>query len=690
MKIRDRLTSVFSALAIFCFLSCGQNSGKNMSDNTNRLINESSPYLLQHAGNPVDWYPWGEEALDKARSENKMILVSIGYSACHWCHVMERECFEDDSVARVMNENFICIKVDREERPDIDQVYMSAVQLMTGRGGWPLNCFALPDGRPVYGGTYFPRQKWLQVMSQMITAFNDERSRLEEYAEKLTDGVAATDFIEANDSEEFSDDVVIRAVDEWKKRFDKEWGGPAKAPKFPLPGNYEFLLQYGHQFNDREVLDHVKLTLDMMATRGIYDLVGGGFARYSTDDKWKVPHFEKMLYDNAQLISLYSKGYKFFKDPLYKDVILQTIEFIERELSGSNGNFYSALDADSEGEEGKYYIWTTSELQKALGDDYDLATVIFSIDDEGHWEHGQYILMTDPERLVGVSAADRNRIIEKLLSARSDRIRPGLDDKSITAWNAMMVRAYTQAYFALGNNEFLDRAISCMRFILEDNSNEIGGLNHTWKNGNSKINGYLDDHVFTINALIGLYEATLDRRWIDEARGLAKYVLDKFSADKSNMFYYTSIDDPALISRKMETQDNVIPASNSEMAAVLYKLGKLFDKQDWVTRSYSMVSDVIRDAPSYGAAYSNWLIVALWHKKYFMEVVACGDNARTNIKEMRSTYLPGTIMAGTEKDEYLPILHNRFVEGADMIYVCENYACKLPVGDTESALELLH
>lgn len=689
-KIGEWRSFFLIGLTIIFVSSCSQNTGENMNDGSNRLRHESSPYLLQHAGNPVDWYPWGDEALKKAREEDKMILVSIGYSACHWCHVMERESFEDDSVAKVMNENFVCIKVDREERPDIDQVYMSAVQLMTGRGGWPLNCFALPDGRPVYGGTYFPKDKWIQVMLQVSAAFRDERGKMEEYAGKLTEGVASVDFIEAGEKADYNDTLISAAIDEWKARFDKVWGGPAKAPKFPLPGNYEFLLQYAHEYDDSELMDHVKLTLDNMSVRGIYDLVGGGFARYSTDEQWKVPHFEKMLYDNAQLISLYCNGYKVFKDPHYKNVIVQTIDFIEREFTGSEGNFYSALDADSEGEEGRFYIWTIAELKEVLGDDFATASELFLLDEDGHWEHGNYIIMTDKVRMAEIPDNVKERITKKLFDARSSRTRPGLDDKSITSWNAMMVKAYTDAYFALGKEEFLNRAVRCMEFILGANRNENGGLNHTWKDGHSKINGYLDDHVFTVDALITLYEATLDRKWIVEARALTEYVLEKFSSGNSNMFYYTSVDDPALISRKMETQDNVIPASNSVMAAILFKLGKLFDEQDWVSHSHAMVGDVIKDAPKYGAAYSTWLTVALWQKKYFREVVVCGEKARQNIIALRSNYLPGTIMAGTSDEEYLPVFENRMVPGEEMIYVCENYACQLPVSDPESALSLLN
>ncbi|MEZ4737829.1 MAG: thioredoxin domain-containing protein [Flavobacteriales bacterium] len=430
---------------------CAQRGGKHpgtaiqdtMHAHTNRLVHESSPYLLQHAHNPVDWYPWGEEAFAKAREENKLLLISIGYSSCHWCHVMERESFENDELAAVMNERFVCIKVDREERPDVDQVYMTAVQLMTGRGGWPLNCFALADGRPVYGGTYFPPQQWEQVLVQLSDTWRQDPQKVSDQAARLHQGIVAQNVVELPEAPDaFDAEDLDELVDLWSKGFDNVYGGPDKAPKFPLPNNYQFLLRYAFLTDDAQLKQHVALTLDKMALGGINDQVGGGFARYSTDVLWKAPHFEKMLYDNAQLVSLYSQAYQAFKNPLYKATVERTLAFIEREMTSSEGAFYSALDADTEGEEGLYYVWTKDELQTVLGAEYDLAAAYYNVDAAGLWEHGRYILLRrepDAEFAAefGISEAElATRIAainSTLLATREKRERPGLDDKSLTS-----------------------------------------------------------------------------------------------------------------------------------------------------------------------------------------------------------------------------------------------------------------
>ena len=360
---------------------------------TNHLINESSPYLLQHAHNPVNWFPWGEEALAKAKQEDKMILVSIGYAACHWCHVMERESFENEIVARIMNEHFVCIKVDREERPDIDQVYMEAVQLLTGHGGWPLNCFALPDGRPVYGGTYFPRENWISMLSSLEKLYSTQRTGLEQQAEDIRKGMVSNElFLEEIQAEAYNPDELKMLYKNWQKDFDREEGGENHAPKFPMPDNYEFLLMYAHFSTNREALEHVILTLEKMAGGGIYDHIGGGFSRYSTDMYWKVPHFEKMLYDNAQLVSLYSEAYQKTRIPRFQQVVEETLDFIQRELTSPEGGFYASLDADSEGEEGKYYVWTKKEIDTILGEDSDLFCRYYNVTAQGNWEHGKNIL----------------------------------------------------------------------------------------------------------------------------------------------------------------------------------------------------------------------------------------------------------------------------------------------------------
>ncbi|MEI6816058.1 MAG: thioredoxin domain-containing protein, partial [Bacteroidota bacterium] len=520
------------------------NTDKKNYPYTNHLIHESSPYLLQHAHNPVDWYPWGEEAFEKAKKEDKLVLISIGYSACHWCHVMEHESFEDTATAHLMNEHFICIKVDREERPDIDQVYMNAVQLMTGQGGWPLNCFALPDGRPVYGGTYFPKQKWNDVLMQLQNIYVKDKAKFIEYAEQLTDSVKRSELVQMiPDDFEFSINDLHLMVDVWKKSFDTKEGGPARVPKFPLPNNYEFLLNYFHlsmlkDKSDENLLKQIHLTLDKMAYGGIYDQIGGGFARYSTDGYWKVPHFEKMLYDNAQLMSLYASAYQQSKDPLYKNVVMETLDWMKREMTSDEGLFYSALDADSEGKEGKFYIWTKKEIEAILKDKASLFCDYYEVDKAGLWEEGCSILLrrnNDKEfaalhHIHDVDAMMTDIVACKkiLLQERNKRIHPGLDDKQLTSWNALMIMGYVDAYNAFGEQEHLLAAKRCADFILKNIRNQDGGLYHNYKKGKATINGYLEDYSFMMEALMALYQATFEEHYLMTAKDLADYCIKHF------------------------------------------------------------------------------------------------------------------------------------------------------------------
>jgi len=666
----------------------------------NSLINSTSPYLLQHAYNPVHWFPWGEEALGKAIAEDKMILVSIGYSACHWCHVMEHESFEDFEVAEIMNQFFVCIKVDREERPDIDQVYMAAVQLMTSRGGWPLNCFTLPDGRPVYGGTYFPKQQWKNILLNLADTYKKDRTRFEEYAEKLTDGIKKFENVIPEDLiSNFEMEDIKSAVQNWSEFFDTVEGGPNRAPKFPLPNNYLFLLSYYFVSKDETLRSHILLTLKKMAYGGIYDQVGGGFARYSVDAVWKVPHFEKMLYDNAQLISLYSEAYKLFRDPLYKEVVYQTLDFIKRELTGSEGNFFSALDADSEGVEGKFYTWTREELVELSGSDQAVISDYFNVNESGYWEDGQYILLrNDDDYLI----AGRHKISEdqlqsiitnfknKLLDVRTTRVRPGLDDKTLTSWNALMICGYLDAFDAFKEESFYNAAITNAKFILSQMDNRDGGLNHNYKNGKSNINGYLEDYAFFIQALIRLYQCTFDVEWLDKAKELTEYAIKNFGDDATGLFYFTSVNDAPLIARKMELQDNVIPASNSQMAINLYKLGIYFEINEWQDRSRKMVSSMKKLSESYGSAYGNWLQLGLQLSLPSREVVICGENAlplRSHISDQY--FFPGTLLAGCTQQENIPLTKSRLVKGKSLIYVCIDNTCQLPVTTADGALELL-
>lgn len=664
----------------------------------NRLIQESSPYLQQHANNPVDWFPWGKEALEKAKNENKLLLISIGYSACHWCHVMEKESFEDAEVAEVMNKNFVCIKIDREERPDIDNVYMLAVQLMTGQGGWPLNCIALPDQRPIYGGTYFPKEHWLGILNSISNLFINEPEKVIEYADQLLTGIKRSEIIpETQEMEAYRETDFLIIYDEWKKQFDPEFGGPARAPKFPMPNNYIFLLRYYQHSQNSDLLKHIELTLDKMAYGGIYDHIGGGFARYSTDVNWKVPHFEKMLYDNAQLISLYSEAWKLLKKPLYKKVVEETFNFIKNEMTSPEGAFYSALDADTEGEEGKFYVWTKEELEKILEPDFPLFSEYFSVNEKGYWEHGNYILLRSEEddaisQKFNISIEELEKKISGFKSTiykeREKRMRPGLDDKILASWNGLMIQGLGTAYLAFNDDSYLKTAIKSAHFILTKLRREDGGLNHNYKNNKSAINGYLEDYSFTIESLLTLYECTFDEQWILEAEALMLYVLQHFKSP-GPFFYFTSdLDDP-LIARKPEIYDNVIPSPNSSIGKCLFLLGHYLGKMEWIDLSKKMALAVKPNIHAYGSSYSNWAILALNQTVQFYEVTIAAGDPHGIKKEILSKYNPFILLAGTSAPSELPILKNRFKNNFNQIFVCSNGRCLAPVGTVEEALTLL-
>ena len=668
---------------------------KNIPEYTNMLINESSPYLLQHAHNPVEWHPWGDEAFEKAEKENKLVLISIGYSACHWCHVMEHESFEDSLTAEMMNKNFINIKVDREERPDVDQVYMNAVQLMTGSGGWPLNCFALPDGRPVYGGTYFPKDKWQQTLTSLQGLKENDPTKLEEYAKNLTAGIQQSELITRNeDPLETKVEFLAQKVNEWSKYWDRKKGGPNRAPKFPLPNNYQFLLEYASLSGDQESMDFVSTTLDQMARGGIYDQIGGGFARYSTDELWKAPHFEKMLYDNAQLVSLYSEAFTATQNPRYKKIVQETLAFIERELTNKNGGFYSALDADSEGEEGKFYVWKKQELKEVLTpEEFEITKEFYNVNNKGLWEHGNYILLMD-ENSDDMLSEDRTLgnklelIKSKLLTKRESRIRPGLDDKILTSWNMLMIEAYLDAYIAIDDEQYLQVAEQQMKFIFTNLTTEDEGLFHLHKDGESSINGYLEDYAFSISALLKMYESTFDESYISQAEYLMNYSVKHFLDEESGMFWFKSNKDKQLIAQKQENSDNVIPASNSVMAHNLFLLSKLRYNQEFEKTGKQMLSNILPHI-EYGQSYSNWLRLYLYETYPFYEIAATGKDFRKLTTELRKTYIPNKLILGAEKKSDLPLLENKFLE-EETIFVCQNKTCQLPVNTVTDALKQIN
>jgi uncharacterized protein YyaL (SSP411 family) len=694
---------IFIIALLFFTISCNSQDEKNeMTEKhkyTNSLVNETSPYLLQHAHNPVNWHPWNEEILSKAQKEDKLLLISIGYSACHWCHVMEHESFEDEEVAKIMNENFICIKVDREERPDVDQIYMTAVQLMKQRGGWPLNCIALPDGRPFWGGTYFRKDEWEKQILGLANAYQTNREKVLEYAEKLSKGIQQVEMVVKNTEEaKCSWKDINNMVSTWAERFDDSEGGSNGAPKFPMPNAYSFLLKYAHLSDNKEVLDHIELTLNKMAFGGIYDQIGGGFARYSTDRSWKAPHFEKMIYDNGQLVSLYSDAYLKFQNPLYKDVVFESLEFVERELLDETGAFYSALDADSEGEEGKFYVWNEEELKTLIASDFPIFKDYYNINGRGLWEHGNYILLRkeSKDRIAkkyNISVSDLESKIENwkgiLMKERDKRIRPGLDDKSLTSWNALMLKGYIDAYMTFGDKHHLDIAMKNANFIVNTQMNQEGKLLHSYKNGKSTINAYLEDYALTISAFIRLYESTFDEKWLTHSEKLTEYAIAHFYDTKSGMFFFTSDLDPKLIARKMEINDNVIPASNSVMANCLFDLGTILDNEKYKQISIQILNNVKPEMSSYASGYSNYANLMLKQIHPYYEVAVVGKDAHLKTMELNRKYNPNKLFIGSFEESDLELLKGKYVEETTMIYVCENKVCQLPTNNVIKAIKLI-
>jgi uncharacterized protein YyaL (SSP411 family) len=668
---------------------------------TNELIHETSPYLLQHAHNPVNWLPWGEKALQLARRENKLLLISIGYSACHWCHVMEHESFEDKAVARLMNQHYVCIKVDREERPDVDHTYMNAVQLLTGRGGWPLNCITLADGRPIWAGTYFRKEEWMEALEAIANFYRENPDKTEEYASKLHEGMQqnALMALSATSIAKVDLSLIKSLTAKWKELFDLKNGGTKGAPKFMLPNNWQFLLRYSHQYEDKKIMDQVKATLLKMAFGGIYDQIGGGFARYSTDEIWKVPHFEKMLYDNAQLLGLYANAWKIEQNPIYRQVVEETVEFLKRELLSEENGFYSALDADSEGEEGKFYVWSKEELEGILGPDFLLFSAYFNVNSLGLWEHNQYILMRTEENetfaqwhqlSVGELEAKLRNWKYLLLSERSKRIRPGLDDKILTSWNALAITGLVCCYQAFEEWSYLELALKNARFLRHKLFTDHGHLLHAYKDNKARIDGFLEDYALVTEAFISLFESTGQRQWLDDAARLTEITLTDFYDEDKAIFSFTAADQTHLITPTYEVHDNVIPASNSVMARNLYRLSWLLDRPDYREIAASMLNGVAEHMIAYPSGYSNWAQLVLDLLENHLEVAITGPEALTMLHELQRNYLPHvTFCAGIEENN-LPLLQGRFVHDKTLVYICQDNTCQLPVGSADNALDLIH
>ena len=638
--------------------------------------------------------------MEKAKKENKLLLISIGYSSCHWCHVMERESFEDEEVATLMNEHFVNIKVDREERPDIDHIYMTAVQMLNQQGGWPLNCVALPDGRPVWGGTYFPRKQWMEALGQLHAYYRDHPEQTERYAEDLADGIRKNSLVrvEAEQGPVLKQDIR-QIVKQWSAYFDPEYGGPSGAPKFPMPASLEFLLHYGVLHQDQQILDYVDLTLTKMARGGIYDQVGGGFARYSVDRIWKVPHFEKMLYDNAQLTALYASASMAFDKELYREIVRQTIAYIQREMVSREGAFYSAQDADSDGEEGKFYVWDRDELKDLLKEDFGLFADYYNIHEAEIWENGKYILYrtSDPEEFAAGHGMDvkhflqkRDRWREILLSGRSKRNAPLLDDKSLTSWNALMISALTRAYRALGEKEYLHLALKNAILIREKLLSGDGVLFRKYKNGESSIPGYHIDYALYIQACLDLYEVSMDQDWLGLAGSLTETSRNLFLDQNTGLFNLSPSTGELLLSNSMEVQDNVIPSSNSVMAHNLFRLGHLHADRQLLEESGSMAGKLSGRFEQYPRAHANWGKLLLKQIHPHFEVVVAGPSASTILKNAMREYLPHVMFAGTDKKSSLPLLRDRYDNNKTRIFVCQENICHQPLEELQDAREIYH
>ena len=664
----------------------------------NRLSQASSPYLRQHAGNPVDWYEWGDEALSKARLENKPLIISVGYAACHWCHVMAHESFSDEGIAEFMNSHFVCIKVDREERPDIDRIYMDAAQLLSGHGGWPLNAIALPDGKPFYAAIYFPPDQWMDALHQLSHLFQNEYPRVLQAATSLTEGIRTTPFPGLSNSKPFTIEEYHAAFENQINTIDFEFGGYSGAPKFMMPAGLIYLLQFHYLTGDQKALDAVTISLDAMARGGIYDQIGGGFSRYSTDQFWKVPHFEKMLYDNSQLITLYAHAFQLTNKPLYAEIVNQTILFAERELQNSDGGFYASIDADSEHEEGKFYIWSKKEIEDVL--EQNIAEIVlgfYQVTTYGNWDNGKNILHYKDNKAKfssenGMTVNELNAVLQiankSLLDQRNRRRRPATDDKILTSWNAMMISGYVNAYKAIGNEKYLNVAINTAHFLETNMIKEDGLLYRVFKDGKVSTEAFLDDYALLADAYINLYEVTFDLNWLQLSQLLTGYVWNHFMDAENHLFFYTSDLAENLIARKHEISDNVIPASNSVMAHVLYKLGILLENSDYSKMAAKILFKIRNEIAQQGAYYANWamLLGKMVYPSY--EVAILGENAASINLEMQKNYLPATVFSGGIS-ENLPLLQNRLVDNKTVIYVCQNNACNNPVYSAKEALELI-
>ena len=685
---------------------------------TNRLINENSPYLLQHANNPVDWYPWGEEALEKARSQNRIILISIGYSACHWCHVMEKESFEDEAVAKLMNENFINIKIDREERPDLDHIYMDAVQAMSGSGGWPLNVFLTPAAKPFYGGTYFPpvkafnRSSWTEVLNRIHQAWLTKESEILEQAETLTNHLSTSNnFGQTKDIGPAEDaffkdqcDIIFQNI---MKSADMEWGGFGKAPKFPQTFTIQYLLQYHYFTGNTEALQQALLSIDKMLQGGIYDHVAGGLARYSTDNEWLVPHFEKMLYDNALLVDICCDACQITKDKLYENAIRKTLDFLIRELQDKNGGFYAALDADSEGVEGKYYVWSKKEIDDLLSNESSFFCDFFDITEKGNWQEetnlteGKNILriLKKGENFANEKKVPSNKFetiindnLSRLLARRNTRIRPGLDDKILLGWNALLITALCKASAALADEKYRILAEKTFNNILSyfKIDKKSSGFYHTFKNGIAKYPAFLDDYAYLIQSCIHLQEITSDVSYLKIAKELTEHVFENFSDQETGYFFFTNKNQADVIVRKKEVYDGAVPSGNSIMAENLFYLSVVFGNPEWQRVAKELTMNLSTAVIRFPTSFAIWASVILKQTYGINEIVITGSDHAQIRNRLLQYYMPDKILQCTAFDNAeFPLMAGKTCTKEALIYLCKNNSCISPVRSLDELFSVL-
>ena len=676
----------------------------------NRLAKETSPYLLQHAHNPVDWYPWGEEALNKAKQEDKPILVSIGYAACHWCHVMERESFENKDTAAFMNEHFVNIKIDREERPDLDHIYMDAVQAMQGQGGWPLNVFLTPDKKPFFGGTYFPpsrvhnRASWSEVLEAVKLAFSERRSEMETQAANVTAHLQQADsltqqmpVLSTSDQSLFNREDLKQMIEAVMKQADKKWGGFGRAPKFPQTFSITLLLQHYYYTRNEDALQQACLSLDKMIEGGIYDHLVGGFARYSTDNEWLAPHFEKMLYDNALLVTALSDAYALTGKASYRKAIDETLAFIKREMTSPEGGCYAALDADSEGVEGKFYVWSKAEIDAALGKDSELFCEYYDVSETGNWEEVN-ILRTlrpletfaeqkgiDAEATAALFANNRR----KLMEVRSGRIRPLLDDKVLLGWNALMITAYARAFAVTGVEAYRQAAVGTWNFLETHLRDSEGKWKHTYKAGVARFPAFLDDLAYLQQALFQLQEITAEGRYLVIARDIAELVIAEFG-DGNGFFFYTPKGQEDVIVRKKELYDGAVPSGNAVMAWNLYYLGIVFYRQDWVDRAVGMCKALEQVVLKYPTSFGVWATLMQSLAYGIPEIALIGENFGELQKDILRTFIPYKIFqSATRPSKDFPLLDNKPYSDRPQLYLCKNYSCQNAVTEVDTLIRML-